>query len=112
MSYWISLEGDLGGAIPIKIGSLEVNYTSNLYDFFKWFLDKPLCEFDKGEAWDFCEAITNGFRKIRNENVSLEELAKYNPENGWGQVSTAMAVLVECAVACTQAPHAKVRVSS
>lgn len=115
MSYDISLYADLGGPAPVSIGNLDENYTSNLSPFFEWFLEQGLRSFDGQEAWFLADRIGHGFYKISRSSTSdgavqLEFLNRWEPENKWGSVLSAMCMLAKVWAACVAAPNAKVRV--
>lgn len=106
MSYDISLFIDAGNG-PIALDLLDVNYTWNLGDFFEWVLGKRLGDYNGEVAADLRYDIEQGMEKIQRHK---NELSKFNPDNGWGDVASATACLAKIGIACARAPRAKVSV--
>lgn len=115
MSYDVWLEVDLGGPYPIRVGGLDDNYTYNLSRFFTWFLGKSLSEFNGEEAERLMFAIQDGYERFSgaydSSIMTIEELKRFEPDNGWGSVPSALAFLSRVYKACILAPNARVRVS-
>lgn len=114
MSYDISLVADLGGANPVSLGILDENYTSNLREFFIWFLGESLTDFNGKDASDLSDAIAKGFDKLggrgKEECPQLEFLREFEPDNGWGSVLSAIGFLSRIYAACLKAPNSKVSI--
>ena len=107
MSYDIRLYIDAGNG-PIRLDILDENYTWNLGEFFSWALGKGLAAFNGENASELRWAIEQAMEKIQRHK---DELSKFNPDNGWGDVAGATACLAKIGIACAKAPDAKVLVS-
>lgn len=77
---------------------------------FEWGMGKRLGDFNNGPAYELAEAINDLFEKVRRID-DHEEIRRFNPENKWGSVETALVFLGRLAVACAKAPNAIIGVS-
>lgn len=116
MGYSVSFYAKVGKG---KLAKLEepmfASHTYNLKEFFDWFLGQPLMSFHNKEAYELQEAISNGFKKFsgdyRNPCPSIEFLKKFEPENQWGTVLSALAFLAVLFEAAIKAPDAIVEIN-
>ncbi|PWG66626.1 hypothetical protein [Bifidobacterium callitrichidarum] len=65
------------------------NYTYNLSEFFTEYGVNPIHDLDGLQASECEDRINKALRRISDVDIqSLEE--KYNPDNGWGNVDSAI----------------------
>jgi len=116
MSYDFSLRANLGGPRDCPLENTWYNYTSNVRDFFTWFLRRPLTDFDNKKARELMQAIESGFKRFYNhdweEKVSIESLKQFDSPNGWGNTLGAIAFLFDMYKSCIYAPQAIVSINS
>jgi len=107
MSYDIYFYTDAGNG-PVNLDIGDFNYTYNLGNFFEWLLGKRLGDYNGLDAYELMSDIKIGFNKLMRANYA--EYQHFNPDNGWGHVVTATALLGQIGMACAKAPNAKVGV--
>lgn len=107
MSYDVHLEADLGGAEPVRVGSLDANYTYNVTPMFAAACGSSPSAWDGKPASDVhvtCCVILAAF------NGNPSKYRAMNPSNGWGDFEGARTFIQEIADACAASPRATVRV--
>jgi hypothetical protein len=86
----------------------DLNYTANMREFFKDFGVYPP-DFDGKTRYQVADMIDDALKDIQSRDP--QELAtKYNAENGWGSVRSAVEWLKRVRMACRKELPMKVQV--
>lgn len=111
MSYDLWLTADMGGPVPITLGLLDWNYTSNVSGMWRRAMPETdgLYGFDGKQAGEVLPALVRGIRDMEDNPAPYRAM---NPSNGWGSFDSQLAALRELADAFRAAPKAIVRVSA
>jgi hypothetical protein len=113
MSYDVWLEADLGSG-PIGVGSLDANHTCNTGNMIA--VASGAAEYTEGttpSGWNgkrAAEVAKICWEAIRELRAKPDDYRKYEPENKWGTVETAIEFLEIVLTGCLRAPQATVRV--
>lgn len=107
MSYDISLEANLGGAEPARVGDLDWNYTYNIQPMTERAGLKSLHDLNGKKAKDAAAILEF---VLNNMDEDAEGYRALNPANGWGDYDGFTAALRELLAAFYAAPEATVRV--
>jgi len=102
--------GEYNMSYDVSIGDAEFNYTFNLADFFHDYI----CDQTKESLPTGLQALNNlpGLEAAKLIKTSMEEInlcgdklhEKYNPSNGWGDVTRATVFLARIMSACYENP--------
>lgn len=109
MSWDIWLEIDAGGDKPVKVSDSH-NYTHNTNNML---LEVGFLNEEGGwYGWDKrpCSEFLSALRRAIESLEARPELAKLNPENGWGSYDGLIKKLKEVEDDFESAPNARVRV--
>jgi hypothetical protein len=109
MSYDVSLEADLGGPEPVRVGDLDANYTYNCGGMLGeatgglWLSDMT--------GWDAAAVAVTLRDALAVMERDRPRFIGMNPENGWGDLDSWMVFLRKIVDACDAAPRARLCVS-